>query len=82
MESKFFYEWIKKIVDSGTEGQKKSMSIILLDETGETEKKDVARWDIVNAWPTKYKPADLNAKTNDVAIESLEIAHEGFSRVS
>lgn len=82
MESKFFYEWIKDIMDSGTEGKRKSMSIILLDETSVTGKNDVARWNIVNAWPTKYKPSDLNAKTNDVALESLEIAHEGFSRES
>ena len=53
------------------------MSIILIDEAGA----DKARWDIVNAWPTKYTPPTFNAKGNEVAIEALEIVHEGFTRV-
>ena len=38
------------------------------------------QWDFVRGWPSKYDPADLNAKGNDIAIETLEITHEGLVR--
>jgi phage tail-like protein len=77
-DSMDLYKWRKQVIDTGAQGARKNVSIILIDEAG----KDKARWNIVQAWPTKYDPADFNAKTNDVAIETLEIAHEGFTRVS
>jgi phage tail-like protein len=36
-------------------------------------------WTLTNAWPTKITGADLNAEGNEVAVESLEIAHEGLT---
>jgi phage tail-like protein len=32
----------------------------------------------VNAWPVKYTAPTLNAKGNEIAVETLEIAHEGW----
>jgi len=72
------YNWRQQIIDSGAEGARKNMSIILVDEAGS----DKARWNITRAWPTKYDPPDFSAKGNEVAIETLEIVHEGFKRVS
>ncbi len=72
------YNWRQQIIDTGAEGARKNMSIILVDEAGS----DKARWDITRAWPTKYDPPDFSAKGNEVAIETLEIVHEGFKRVS
>ena len=34
------------------------------------------------AWPSKYDPMDLNAKGNDVSIETLELVNEGVQRVA
>ncbi|MCR5503808.1 MAG: phage tail protein [Lachnospiraceae bacterium] len=34
------------------------------------------QWTLTNAWVTKYNAPDLDAKTSDVAIESVEIAYE------
>ncbi|MDY0130541.1 MAG: phage tail protein [Methanosarcina vacuolata] len=72
------YKWRQAVIDKGAAAQRKNMSIILIDETGA----DKARWNIVQAWPTKYKPADFSSKANEVAIETLEIVHEGFTRAS
>ena len=72
------YKWRQDVIDKGAAAQRKNMSIILIDETGA----DKARWNIVQAWPTKYKPADFSSKANEVAIETLEIVHEGFTRAS
>ena len=33
-------------------------------------------WVLSNAWVTKYTAPDLDAKTSDVAIESVELAYE------
>jgi phage tail-like protein len=77
-DSMDLYKWRQLIIDKGAEGARKNMSIILIDEAGS----DKARWDIVNAWPSKYDPPDFSAKGNEVAVETMEIVHEGFKRVS
>jgi len=77
-DSMEIYNWRQQIIDAGAEGARKNMSIILVDEAGS----DKSRWNITRAWPTKYDPPDFNAKGNEVAIETLEIVHEGFKRVS
>ncbi|MFL5967988.1 MAG: phage tail protein [Gaiellaceae bacterium] len=50
---------------------------MLLDERGQEQ----VRWNFVDSWPCKYIGPHLNAKSNDVAIETLELAHEGLERV-
>ncbi|MES0492138.1 MAG: phage tail protein [Leptospirales bacterium] len=72
------YTWHKTIVDLGALGSRKNVSLILVDETGA----DKARWNIVEAWPTKYDPSDFSAKGNEVMIETLELVNEGVSRVA
>lgn len=49
-------------------------SIILLDRLGQEK----VRWNFENAWPVKWEGPTFNAAGNDVAIETLEIAHEGI----
>lgn len=75
-DSTALYDWHRQIVDGDI--VRKNMSIIMVGEGGA----DGARWNIVEAWPSKYDPADLNAKGNDVGIELLEIAHEGMERAA
>jgi phage tail-like protein len=69
------YQWHRQAVLGNLE--RKNGSIVLLDRAGE----EVARWNFLRAWPTKYDGPDLNAEGNDVAIEMLELAHEGVERV-
>ena len=70
------YEWMT----AGLEGdvERKTLTITLLDIAGSP----AASWQIINAWPVKYTAPDFNATSSEVAIESLEIAHEGMTRVS
>lgn len=76
-DSMDLYNWRQQVIDTGAEGARKNISIILIDEAGA----DKDRWNIERAWPTKYDPPDFSAKGNEVAIETLEIVHEGFKRV-
>ena len=56
---------------------RRSGSIILLDES----RQEVARWNFHEAWPAKWEGPTLKAGTSEVAIETLEIVHEGFEWV-
>jgi phage tail-like protein len=35
-------------------------------------------WTLLNAWPTKISVPDLKSDANEVAVETLELAHEGL----
>lgn len=41
--------------------------------------KPVMVWTLTNAYPTKISSTDLKSTGNDVAIETIEIAHDGIS---
>ncbi len=71
-DDKSLWEWRKKVIDGKTE--RKNGSIVLMDESGEEK----LRWNFVAGWPSDWNLSALNATANEVAIESLEIAHEGF----
>jgi phage tail-like protein len=67
------WEWRKKVIDGKT--QRASGSIVLLDEA----RSEALRWNFREGWPSKWEGPALNAKTSEVAIEMLEIAHEGLA---
>lgn len=71
------YNWRKAIEQKGALANRKSLSLILIDEEGN----DKAQWDIVEAWPIKYDVSPFSAKGNEVSIETLELVHEGITRV-
>lgn len=75
-DSMVLYDWIIAGVNGAVE--RKTITITLLDE----EEAPAASWQVINAWPTKYTAPDFNATSSEVAIETLEIAHEGMTRVS
>jgi phage tail-like protein len=68
------WQWCKKAIDGQVE--RKNGSIILLDDSG-AEK---LRWNFREGWPTKWSGPSLNASGNEVAIETLDIAHEGLEK--
>jgi phage tail-like protein len=68
------WDWRKKAIDGKIE--RKSGSIVLLDETGKTR----TRWNFREGWPTKWTGPTFNATTNEVAIETLEIVHAGLEK--
>jgi phage tail-like protein len=67
-----FWDWWNTI-RSGTV-LRRSVTISLLNE----EHKPVMTWKIANAWPVKVEGPSLNATGNEIAIETLEFAHEGM----
>lgn len=68
-----FWTWYKQIQMNTLKRQ--TVTIKLLDEMD----KVMATWTLINAWPTKITATDLKSDTNEVAIDTLEIAHEGLT---
>jgi len=71
-----FYKWINTI--NLTTAERRDVIINLLDETHNP----VLTWKAKNAFPIKLQASDLKSDGNEVAIETLELAHEGLSLVS
>lgn len=38
----------------------------------------IITWRVANAWPCKIEWSDLNAKNNEVFIETMELVNEGI----
>ncbi len=68
------WEWRKKAAEGRVE--RRNGSIVLLDSAGEEK----VRWNFRNAWPNRWTGPSFNATGNEVAIEAIEIAHEGLER--
>jgi phage tail-like protein len=56
---------------------RKASSVSVYDQSGEMK----ARWELINAYPSKYEGPKLEAGANDVANETLTLVHEGIRRV-
>lgn len=67
-----FWDWFSEIKMNVIE--RKELTISLLDET----RTPTMVWKVKNAFPVKVTGTDLKAEGNQVAVESIEIAHEGF----
>lgn len=68
-----FWDWYSQIKLNTIKRQ--TVTIKLLDEEGNP----TMVWTLANAWPTKITGADLKSDGNEVAVESIEIAHEGLT---
>ena len=68
------WNWRKTVEDGQVD--RRNGSIVLLDD----DRTEVLRWNFVHGWISKWVGPTLNAKGNEVAIETIEIAHEGLER--
>jgi phage tail-like protein len=68
-----FYKWFNSVKMNTIE--RRDITISLLNENHEP----VVTWKVKNAWPSKVQSTDLKADGNEVAIESMELVHEGLT---
>ena len=69
-QSDVLWTWYKNVLNG--KADRRNGAIILRDE----EHKDVLRWNFDNGWICKWEGPMLNATSNDVAIENIEICVE------
>lgn len=55
--------------------ERKNGTIIQLD----TQLNEKGKWEFVEAWPVKWELSELDAAKNEIAIETLELAHHGLT---
>lgn len=67
-----FYHWMKTI--NGNTVERRDLVIQLLDEAHQP----VMAWRVRRAWPCKITAPALRADGNEVAIETIELVHEGL----
>ncbi|HSV65921.1 MAG TPA: phage tail protein [Mycobacteriales bacterium] len=70
--------WLKQMAatwaNAANSGGGQTANVTLLDATG----KKVANWSLRNVYPSMWKGPDLDALTFGIAVEVLELVHEGF----
>ncbi len=54
--------------------QPKTINVMLMD----ADAKPIIIWNFVNAWPVKWNFSELDAKKNDIVIESIEFSYDYF----
>ena len=65
-----FFKWYQTVKMNTV--KRNTVTIKLLDQEGNP----TMTWTLQNAWPTKITGTDLKSDGNEVAVETIEIAHE------
>ena len=67
-----FWNWVVEALNGLV--RRTEVAVVLLDEN----RQEVMRWNFERAWPSKWTGPGLNAANNEIAMETLEICHEGM----
>ncbi len=70
------WDWRKLVEEGKMPDARVNGTITIYDE----EQKASAKWDLLNCWPSSVSGPDLTAKSNDPAMETIVIVHEGITR--
>jgi len=70
--SRSLWDWFEKVMTGKIE--RKNVTIALRNDIQENK----IRWDLSECWPTKWSGPSLDATSDEIAIETLELTHEGI----
>jgi len=71
MTGQDFLDWRRTVEDGDID--RRDVSIVILDEA----RVEQVRYNLSSAWPSKWTGPDLKSNANEVAVETLELCHEG-----
>ena len=69
------WSWHQQVIAGDI--RRKTVSLVLLDSLG----REKWRWIFSDAYPVKWNGTDLNATGSTVAVESVELAHHGMTKL-
>ena len=69
------WQWHQQIV--GGDIRRQTIAVVLLNSV----KEEKWRWVFRDAYPVKWNGTDLNATGNTIAVESIEFAHHGLTKI-
>lgn len=72
-DDKSLWQWYTNIVNGVPD--RRNVSITLMNE----QRQAVLRWHVENAWINKIEGPSFKASSNEVAMESVELVHEGLT---
>lgn len=72
VDNQALWDWRKAAADGKV--KRFEIAIVLMDEAGDAK----CRWELTQAWPSKWEGSSFNATSSEVAVETIEIVHEGF----
>ncbi|RCJ41012.1 phage tail protein [Nostoc minutum NIES-26] len=70
------WKWFELTEDGNWAKQRKN-AILTIHEDGKPQ----ARFELTAAWPSRYKILDVKSNSQEIEIEEVEVAYEGFKRV-
>ncbi len=70
------WNWFELTQDGNWAKQRRNALLTIYDD-GEPQ----ARFELTAAWPTRYKFSDVKSNSQQLEIEEVEVAYEGFKRV-
>jgi phage tail-like protein len=73
-------DWIESVMSNNSKGMDGIVRKTILIKSMDVKGGDGPWWEVINAWPCHYTGPDFNALSSEVAVETLEIAHEGIQR--
>jgi phage tail-like protein len=79
-DDRSFFEWMQDAaadtpIPLAMADLRRNVRVVLLDSEG----RESWGWEVRNAFPTRWEGPELGADQGAVAIETLELAHEGIS---
>jgi phage tail-like protein len=74
-QSRHLYDWFGSAARGTVRRQ--NVSVVLLDSDDSTER---VRWDLINAWPREWRGSELDARSHEIAIETLVLVFESIDR--
>jgi phage tail-like protein len=72
------WKWREEVVAGSIDKARTNCSIIAYSQ----DQKEIARWNLENAWPSKVVGPEMDAGSTNYMIEDLTIVHEKVIRVS
>ncbi|HWQ14143.1 MAG TPA: phage tail protein [Roseiflexaceae bacterium] len=69
------WKWYDGVIQ-GARIQRRNLSVVLYGYDGMPQ----VRWDVVQAFPVKWVGPTLKTGAGEAAVETLELAHHGFTR--
>jgi phage tail-like protein len=76
-ESTDLYDWLVKVINGEKVRQHISIRVFSWQPSGGSLT-EMVTWQFANAFPVKWTGPTLQTTSNTVAVETLELAHDGF----
>jgi phage tail-like protein len=76
-ENLTLWKWRQQVIEGDVDGARTDGQIQLLDYKGAV----ISTYKFLQGWPIKYSGGTLSATSNEVALEEIQICHEGLERM-